>query len=390
MSVSCPLCDGTRLELFLERKGVPVHQNLCLPDPAAARRVRRGDLRLLVCRNCGFVSNTAFDSALLDYGSDYDNDQSYSTCFGGYVDNRIEHLLRQGVRARRVLEIGCGKGYFLTRLCQKGNNVGIGVDASYLGPERVLDGKVSFIRDVYQESHAAFQPDLVVCRHVIEHIPNPLDLLRSVRRGIAATPGARTCFETPDLRWILSNLVVQDFFYEHCSYFTADSLAFALRAVGFSPARVSHVFAGQYLWLEAGLAGAASGAAAQTAPTDKSAALLADYQHRETKALLAWSGQLDSLRRRGSLGVWGAGAKGVTFLNLLDRESRIVDCVVDINPRKQGQFLPGTGHPIVAPGDLAGRGVRSVLVMNRNYATEVRATIERLGLEVNVQVEGES
>ena len=389
MTGICPLCSGARLTPFIERRRVPVHQNLLMTSPEAARTIRRGDLRLAACLDCGFVTNTAFDPNLLQYGAAYDNDQSCSACFENYVDDLIEALIREGARGKRVVEIGCGKGYFLTRLCERGDNVGVGVDATYTGPASALDGRVSFIRDFYRESHAALEADVIVCRHVIEHVPDPLGLLRSVRLSLDRRPAARAYFETPELRWILKNVVVQDFFYEHCSYFTADSLAFAFRAAGFTAASVSHVFDGQYLLLAAAPAVVKPEGETPLSGAAELLPLLETYGQREREALQSWSSRLRALRENGTLAIWGAGAKGVTFLNLLDPQSELVDCVVDVNPRKQGHFLPGTGHPIVSPAALRARGARSVVVMNRNYANEVHATIAQSGLDVSLHVEGE-
>ena len=50
--------------------------------------------------------------------------------------------------------------------------------------------------------------------------------------------------------------------------------------------------------------------------------------------------------------VWGAGSKGVTFLNVLKSDGAI-DYLVDINPYKQGLYVPGTGQQVVSPDMLA-------------------------------------
>ena len=70
------------------------------------------------------------------------------------------------------------------------------------------------------------------------------------------------------------------------------------------------------------------------------------------------------------MALWGAGAKGVTVANLLDPHCVLIDCVVDLNPNKQGHFIPGTGHPIVSPSELLGRGVKNAILMNPNYRQE--------------------
>ena len=80
--------------------------------------------------------------------------------------------------------------------------------------------------------------------------------------------------------------------------------------------------------------------------------------------------------------VWGAGAKGGTFCNLADPDCSRVTAVVDVNPAKQGMFLPGTGHAIVSP--IEAKNAVAVLVLNPNYFAEVRSTAGRLGLRAEI------
>src|SRR5206468_766444 len=133
-----------------------------------------------------------------------------------------------------------------------------------------------------------------------------------------------------------------DFFYEHCSLFTAPSLALALERAGFAVTGVGHVFGGQYLWAEGATRPAAGrpGAGADTVPLAR--AFAADEQAR----VAGWRALLAGAAARGPVFAWGAGAKGVTFCNLADPDRARLAGVVDVNPAKQGRFLPGTGHPI--------------------------------------------
>jgi hypothetical protein len=86
---------------------------------------------------------------------------------------------------------------------------------------------------------------------------------------------------------------------------------------------------------------------------------------------------LGQLAAAGPVVVWGAGAKGVTFCNLADPNARRVTGVVDVNPAKQGHYLPGTGHPILAPSAAA--DAAAAVVLNPNYTAEVTDALRRLG-----------
>ena len=132
-----------------------------------------------------------------------------------------------------VIEVGCGKGDFLRQLCKEGRNRGIGFDPTYVGPETIEGGAVQFVRDFYDSQQTQYAPDFVCCRHVIEHVQSPLEMLRAVRQAIGDRLNSTVFFETPALPWTLNSLAFWDLFYEHCSYFTAESLAWAFEQTGF-------------------------------------------------------------------------------------------------------------------------------------------------------------
>jgi SAM-dependent methyltransferase len=380
----CPVCESRRLTRFLQREQVPVHQNLVVGSAHAARSVTRGELDLAVCEDCGFIFNRAFDLARLAYGEDYDNTQSCSGYFDAYLDGLVADMVqRHAVRNSNIVEVGCGKGQFLRKLVSfpGANNKCFGFDPSYVGPDTDLDGRLAFRRCYYDASCIDVAADVVVCRHVIEHVPDPMTLLHSVRAALDNSPGARVFFETPCVEWILRNRVLWDFFYEHCSLFTATSLSLAFRRAGFAVERVEHIFGGQYLWLEARL----DAAAFPTEQGPAETAALAKAYGEEVEALrLHWQARLQELGLRGKVALWGAGAKGATFANLVDPDCSLIDCVVDLNPNKQGAHIPGTGHPIIAPAELPLRRVKSAVLMNPNYRDENLRLLAAAGIELDL------
>lgn len=125
--------------------------------------------------------------------------------------------------------------------------------------------------------------------------------------------------------------------------------------------------------------------ACQSSPAHiQTPALAANYSLSEGQLQRDWLTRLGDLRAKGRVALWGAGAKGATFANLVDPGATLIDCVVDLNPNKQGRFVPGTGHPIVSPADLPGRAVRSAILMNPNYREENLQLLARSRIDVDL------
>lgn len=379
----CPVCGGERTDVFLERPGVPAHQNVAYTSQSEAVGAPRADLRMRACGGCGFVWNEAFDASRVGYDAHYDNTQHHSPRFSAHMRAMAERILEAlPARAATIVEIGCGKGDFLRLLVADAapGHQGIGYDTTHDGPAVEAGGRLRFERRLFDRSCVEDRPDVVVCRHVIEHIPDPLVVLRELRSALGEH-SARVFFETPDVAWILENGVIWDFFHEHCSLFTQSSLARAFQMAGFAVTAVDRVFGGQYLWLE-GLPDGTD--AAGGGPVEGLAASLpvgpGTFGARERELVAGWRDRIEALAGSGPVALWGAGAKGVTLANLCDPDASRVDCVIDINPRKQGRYVAGTGHPIVTPEGLRERAPGAIILMNPNYESEVRATLGELRL----------
>jgi hypothetical protein len=106
---------------------------------------------------------------------------------------------------------------------------------------------------------------------------------------------------------------------------------------------------------------------------------VAKFKNGFSEKMVAWRKCLTDLKKNGRrTALWGAGAKGVNFLNMLQVQDEVA-CAVDINPHKRSMYIPGTGHKILAPGDLVKDPPDVVIIMNRVYVEEIRSQVEGLG-----------
>jgi hypothetical protein len=72
--------------------------------------------------------------------------------------------------------------------------------------------------------------------------------------------------------------------------------------------------------------------------------------------------------------IWGGASKGVIFTLLKARAGQPISTVIDINPAKQGKYLPSTGLLVKSPTEaLAMLAKGSIIyVMNSNYLEEIK------------------
>ena len=384
----CPVCTSPAISVFFEISDVPVHVGLQWPTQDAARHCPKGDIRLASCRACGCITNLAFKSARLEYTEAYENPLHFSPFFQEYARSLAERLIeRYDVRNKDVIEIGCGKGDFLLLLCELGNNRGVGFDPSYESQrtDAQKTKRISFIRDFYSERYACYKADFICCRFVFEHIHNPTDFLTMLRRTIGDRSNTVVYFEVPNVLSILRDLSIWDIIYEHCSYFSSESLARVFASCGFEVRDVNECYGSQFVSIEAspskGVADSGRDRGRNSKQmTDYVASFAANYRGK----METWQSNLDRIWQAGRRAVvWGAGAKAVSFLNMLKIEDQI-EYVVDINPHKQGKHIAGTGQQIVAPEFLRDYQPDVVIVMNPLYDREIRQIIRNLGLATEV------
>jgi SAM-dependent methyltransferase len=383
----CPACGSNALEEFHQQAAVPANSCLLLASQDEAIQFPTGAIELAYCAVCGFITNTRFDAALAEYSDRYEETQAFSPRFVSFARSLAQQWVeRHDLAGKTVLEIGCGKGEFLALMAEAGIGHGIGIDPG-VHPERIESphsDRLEWITDFYSEQYAHIQADAIVCRHTLEHIAPVSDFLRMIRRAIGDRLDTRVLFELPDAQRVLDEVAFWDIYYEHCSYFSAGSLARLFEREGFELTDLSLAYDDQYLILDA--RPIAPGTSPDPWQADDMASLRAGVEHyavayRDT--IHRWETRLADLAAKGRTAViWGAGSKGVSFLSVVGDN---VAAAVDINPHKHGMFMAGTGHAIVAPSDLPGLEPHLVIAMNPIYVTEIRRDLDELGVGADLE-----
>lgn len=376
--IDCPNCGSRGTEEIYEVADVPVNSVLLIDEREKSMNFPRGDILLRYCTKCSFIFNSKYNPSASIYSKEYEGTQSFSDTYRRFLIKLADRLVKDlSTHNKKILEIGCGQGEFLELLCIRGNNIGLGFDPSYRG-DMIKEG-IKFVSDFYSENHSDIECDLIVCKMTLEHIPETKRFVSMIRRNIGQNE-TKVFFQLPNVEKILSDLAFWDIYYEHCSYFCADSLCYLLESTGFRVINQWASYNNQYLLITA-------------EPKNET--------EHDLNRKNSCGGKLDKFRKEIYLNIdkwkrffnenkdkkliiWGGSSKAVAFITTLRVEDEI-DLVVDVNPNKNNTFLPGTGHLVVNPLYLKDFPPPDILIiMNPIYKDEIIMELDRIGLNPKV------
>ena len=202
---------------------------------------------------CGACRLTFFDLSQLtahDYRDYYRYTEGWRETDIAYeVEVRRRRTVRQlrrlapMVPGRRLLDIGAGPGYFC-RIALDEDWDAAGVEISARAVEIGRDRLGITYVDLDEIPEASI--DVVCCRHVVEHVADPLGLLRALRRVLTA--GGVLVVHAPHqepLSFFLRNRLLRGentlcslYLPDHLIGFTASSLSRMAKRAGFHPLSV--------------------------------------------------------------------------------------------------------------------------------------------------------
>jgi SAM-dependent methyltransferase len=367
---------------------MPAQDGVVYDARSEALAAPTGDIHLAYCRGCGYIGNRAYDASKVGFAN-YNYSQRHSEMFRNYLNDLTAELFqRHELADKKLVDIGCGEGYFLNLLCEQGENTGVGIDPSFSSADRsaIDNQRVSFIQDYYSEDYAEVKGHFVSCRHVIDELENPRQFVNLLQSALLPGTNPILYLELPNARKTFEDLLIWNIGYAKRSWFTAQSLTALVEICGMQVSHVGTQFNNEYLGIacqrrsipdQDGLT--------QSAPSEDMSALLTRFVDDFDNQASTWERKIQRFRDKGNaIAVWGAGMRGINFLNRFgDRE--VFTHIVDINRDRQGHYLPASGYRIDAPEILKDSRPDRIVITNPNYAAEIQSQLAAMDVRAEIE-----
>lgn len=371
--------------------GTAPPSNAYLREPALHAPERWYPLRVLVCENCWLVQTEDFAAADALFDADYAYFSSFSSSWLAHAKAYVQEMaerLSLGAHSH-VVEVAANDGYLLQYVAGRGIPcLGVEPTASTAAAARARGIEVveqffgvRLARILVAQGRAA---DLTVANNVLAHVPDINDFVAGFT--VLLKPQGVATFEFPHLLQLVQQCQFDTLYHEHFSYLSLTAVQRIFAANGLVVTDVQELPThGGSLRVFAQRSDAAPtvhdrvGAllARETAAGVSSAAFYGGLQGealRIKRELLAFL--LDCHARGLQVGAYGAAAKGNTLLNFAGVRADLLPYVVDRNPAKQGQYLPGSRIPVVDEAHLRAHRPDRVLILPWNLREEVTAQLD--------------
>ena len=395
--MNCRGCGAKLTLTFLDLGMSPIANNL-VEDKQLNHRNKSYPLRAMTCEKCALVQLSEAIPKEKLFPSSYTYFSSYSSTWLEHSKSYAEKIisLLQLNQNDLVVEIASNDGYLLQYFANSGIKV-LGIEpASGVAKAAIAKGIPTLI-NYFGESTAVEltqgqKPKLMIGNNVLAHVPDIHDFIKGFSLLIA-DEGLIT-FEFPHLLNLIKKTQFDTIYHEHYSYLSVTALLPIFAQHGLRIINVEkllthggslRVFVAKNIssWIVHESVRATIAEESQYDPRD-----LRIYETLQRKVegikhnLLS---ELIKCKKDGKrISAYGAAAKGVTLLNYCGVSNDLIDYVVDLNPNKQGKFLPGSQIPIVGINVFDMKIPDILLVLPWNLSIEIKSQLSsylKLGMK---------
>jgi SAM-dependent methyltransferase len=380
----CRFC-GAPLEAVFADLGMSPLANSYLPPDRVNAMEAFYPLRALVCGNCFLVQLEEFETPQ-EIFSDYAYFSSYSSSWLEHSRRYAEQMIeRLGLGpASHVVEIASNDGYLLQFFHERQIPV-LGIEPAANVAKVALQKGIPTLVEFFGVTTAGSlaeesAADLLLGNNVLAHVPDLNDFVAGMK--LLLKPGGVITMEFPHLMRLIEENQWDTIYHEHFSYFSFVTVSRVFEAHGLRLFDVEELPThGGSLRIYAAHADDGEKAETPAAKELRERERAAGYESLDTYLGYGRRVQEDkrqildfliALKRDGLRVVgYGAPAKGNTLLNYCGVGPDFIDYTCDLNPHKQGHFLPGSHIPIRSPEQIREDRPDVVVILPWNLKDEI-------------------
>lgn len=382
MTASCRFCQVPLEQVFADLGMSPL-ANSYLPPERANGMEPFYPLRALVCSECLLVQLEEFETPDAIF-SEYAYFSSYSTSWLEHSRRYVEQMVERfeiGEQSH-VVELASNDGYLLQYFKERQVPV-LGVEpaanVAKVALQKGIPTLVEFFgRETARSLADKSSADLLIGNNVLAHVPDLNDFVGGM--NILLKPDGVFTMEFPHLLRLIGDNQFDTIYHEHFSYFSFLTVRKVFAAHGLQLFDVEELPThGGSLRIYGCHDGERPEAerARELLAREETAGLadVATYTSyaervvRDKREILRFL--IDLKSQDLSIAGYGAPAKGNTLLNFCGIGTDFLDYTVDLNPHKQGHFLPGSHIPIRPVDALRETRPDVVLILPWNLREEI-------------------
>ncbi len=366
MTETCPACGHHVAVPFYDGGKQPLTTLAWPVSEPEAKTMKRLPLSFIRCIDCGHVYNKDFHYDEVPY-SDKPNLMFNKGHLWKVHLNQVRDLILERLPENpTVVEIGCGEGHLLRALAEanpKGRYIGFDPNGAIETGAGLIEAKYCLFDPT--EHMAEYQPDMIISRHVLEHLMNPLEFVQTLAFSAGWTGNETQLFiEVPCIDRVFDSGRTADFFYEHNSHFTSESLRKLLLRCSSGVELVEQGYDNEVVY----------GFAQLCVNSEQMifAEEALDFNKENTLTHSTVQQQLERIVASGqSVAIWGGTGKASAFINRYHLDSKRFPLVVDSDLDKVGTFVPGTGQEILPSAYLIENPVDIILIATQWRAKDI-------------------
>jgi SAM-dependent methyltransferase len=380
----CRFCSAPVETVFADLGMSPL-ANSYLPPERANSMEPFYPLRALVCGKCFLVQLEEFETPERIF-SDYAYFSSYSSSWLEHSQRYSELMIERFDlgEASHVIEIASNDGYLLQYFHERQIPV-LGIEpaanVAKVALQKGIPTLVEFFgRETARSLVAESAAELLLGNNVLAHVPDLNDFVAGMK--ILLKPGGVITMEFPHLMRLIEENQWDTIYHEHFSYFSFLTVSRVFEAHGLRLFDVdelpTHGGSLRIYGCHADDEGKPQSEAARELRERERAAgfeRIETYQEygrrveQDKRQILRF---LIDLKEQGLRVVgYGAPAKGNTLLNYCGAGCDFIEYTCDLNPHKQGHFLPGSHIPIRSPDAIREDRPDVVLILPWNLQNEI-------------------